>query len=316
MTEKTSDHLGIIFPGQGSQSVGMLAELGEAFSVVADVFNEASGVLGYDLWQRVQQGPGTLLNQTTSTQPAMLTAGVAVWRCWQAQGGPMPAVMAGHSLGEYTALVCADALQFSDAVKLVEQRAQAMQAAVADGEGAMAAILGLDDEAVIKVCDEVAQGDVVSAVNFNSPGQVVIAGQATAVNRAIEAAKDAGAKRALLLPVSVPSHCALMQPAAEQLLAHLQDVDISSAKIPVLHNVDVSSHADAADIRQVLAQQLYMPVRWVDTIRAMADRGVSQLVEAGPGKVLTGLNKRIDKKLSAFAVQDSAGLEKALEAIA
>jgi [acyl-carrier-protein] S-malonyltransferase len=301
-----------VFPGQGSQSVGMLADLAVAFPLVAETFAEASEVLGYDLWQLVQEGPVEELNKTHITQPAMLSAGIAVWRIMQQQGRVSPVVVAGHSLGEYSALVAAGALNFTDAVRLVAERGRLMQEAVPAGLGAMAAILGLDDGAVIAVCAAAAQGDVVSAVNFNAPGQVVIAGSAAAVERAVEGAKEAGAKRALLLPVSVPSHCALMKPAAEQLAAQLAGMSISVPAIPVINNVDVVAATDAAAIRDALVRQLYSPVRWVESVQKMAQEGVDTLVECGPGKVLVGLNKRIDKTMNAMAVFDAASLEKTL----
>lgn len=303
----------MIFPGQGSQSVGMLAELADVYPSVEKTFQEASAVLGYDLWDRVQVGPAELLNQTACTQPAMLAAGVAVWRIWQDANAIRPAVLAGHSLGEYTALVCAGAIRFPDAIKLVEHRGVEMQNAVAEGAGAMAALLGLSDEQVTDCCERAAQGEIVSAVNFNSPGQVVIAGQRPAVERAMELARKAGAKRALLLPVSVPSHCALMQPAAERFARLLADTDIQTPGIPVLHNVDVMSHRTASAIRDALSRQLYSPVRWVETVRRMAGDGIGLVLEMGPGKVLTGLNKRIDKSLTAVAVDTPAGLQKALD---
>ena len=303
----------IVFPGQGSQSVGMLSELAEAFPLVQQTFAEASEALGYDLWQLIQQGPADDLNQTARTQPAMLASGVAVWRVWQAEGGPSPKLMAGHSLGEYTALVCADAMGFSDAVSLVADRGRFMQEAVPAGSGGMAAILGLDDDQVRSVCSEAAQGEVVEAVNFNSPGQVVIAGSKAAVDRACEGAKAAGAKRALPLPVSVPSHCALMQPAAERLSERLAGIEIAKPRIPVLHNVNVEAAADPAAIRELLAAQLHSPVRWVETVQAMAGEGVTTLFEAGPGKVLAGLTKRIDKQLKGVGVFDPSTLSAALE---
>ncbi len=304
----------MVFPGQGSQSIGMLSELHAQFPVVADTFASASAVLGYDLWALVTDGPAESLNQTDRTQPAMLTAGVAVWRVWREQGGALPAMMAGHSLGEYTALVCADALDFEAAVALVEARGQLMQAAVPEGIGAMAAILGLDDAQVLEVCEQAAADEVVAPVNFNSPGQVVIAGHAAAVSRAMELAKTAGAKRALPLPVSVPSHCSLMKPAAERFAERLQTVDIAAPVIPVLHNADVEAHNDAAAIRDALSRQLYSPVRWVDTIRSMHAAGLTRLLECGPGKVLAGLNKRIEKTMQVEAVYDPATLAAALAA--
>jgi len=306
--------LSFVFPGQGSQSVGMLAELAAAYPLVGETFAEASAALGLDLWQLVQAGPAEQLNLTHNTQPAMLTAGVAVWRVWQQQGGPAPQVLAGHSLGEYSALVAAEALDFADAVRLVAERGRLMQAAVPKGAGAMAAILGLDDDQVRAACVAGAAGEVVEPVNFNSPGQVVIAGDASAVGRAVEAAKAAGAKRALLLPVSVPSHCALMQPAAEQLAERLAATTVRAPRIPVLHNVDVAATADADGVRDRLARQLYSPVRWVETVQRLAADGVTLVVEAGPGKVLAGLSKRIDKNLESLAVYDPATLAAALEA--
>ncbi len=306
--------LAFVFPGQGSQAVGMLAELASAYPAVSDTFAEASAALGFDLWQLVQAGPADQLNLTHNTQPAMLAAGVAVWRVWQQQGGPAPQVLAGHSLGEYSALVAAEALDFADAVRLVAERGRLMQAAVPKGAGAMAAILGLDDDQVRAACVAGAAGEVVEPVNFNSPGQVVIAGDASAVGRAVEAAKAAGAKRALLLPVSVPSHCALMQPAAEQLAERLAATTVRAPRIPVLHNVDVAATADADGVRDRLARQLYSPVRWVETVQRLAADGVTLVVEAGPGKVLAGLSKRIDKNLESLAVYDPATLAAALEA--
>jgi [acyl-carrier-protein] S-malonyltransferase len=305
-------NVAMVFPGQGSQSVGMLAELAKAFPQVEETFSQASDALGYDLWQRVQQGPEDLLNQTACTQPAMLSAGFATWRCWQAQTDRMPAIMAGHSLGEYTALVCSAAIDFPDAVKLVEKRGRCMQEAVPEGAGAMAAILGLDDEQVMSICERAAEGDVVSAVNFNSPGQVVIAGNTDAVERAVGLAKQAGAKRALPLPVSVPSHCSLMRAAAEVFANDLDTIPIRTPSVRVLHNADVCSHEEPGAIRKALAAQLYSPVRWVETIRAMRADGIDTLLEMGPGKVLTGLNKRIEKSMSAIPVQTADDLQTAV----
>jgi [acyl-carrier-protein] S-malonyltransferase len=304
--------LAVVFPGQGSQSLGMLQELGSAYPQVQDTFAEASDALGQDLWRLVTDGPKEVLDQTENTQPVMLAAGVAVWRVWHGAGGARPAWLAGHSLGELTALACAESLAFSDAVRLVAARGRLMQAAVPAGTGAMAAVLGLDDEQVRAVCAEAAQGEVVEAVNFNAPGQVVIAGHAAAVERALQGAKAAGAKRALPLPVSVPSHCALMRPAAEGLRAVLDAVEVRAPRVPVLHNV-TAAPAQLGEIRELLAQQLYSPVRWVDTIRRLAGEGVTQVVECGPGKVLAGLVKRIDKGLTAYAVADPQGLTAALE---
>jgi len=310
------NRLAIVFPGQGSQSVGMLAGLAQVHEVVSATFADASSALGYDLWRLVQEGPAEALNRTERTQPAMLAAGVAVWRTWEAAGGPRPAVMAGHSLGEYTALVCAGALAFDDALRLVEERARRMQAAVPEGTGAMAAVLGLDDAAVKAACEQAAQGEVVSAVNFNAPGQVVIAGHSGAVERAIALAREAGAKRAVALAVSVPSHCALMRQAAEAFADSLATAGLRRPQIPVLHNVDVASYEDADSIRTALAMQVYSPVRWAETVRAMAGHNVQTLVEAGPGKVLVGLNKRIDKSMNALPVYDPATLDAALQAAA
>lgn len=305
----------LVFPGQGSQSVAMLADLAAAFPLVTSTFQEASDVLGFDLWKLVQDGPAEELNMTQNTQPAMLAAGIAVWRVWNAQGGSAPAVTAGHSLGEYSALVAAGALGFSDAVSLVAERGRLMQEAVPEGTGAMAAILGLEDDKVRELCSEAAQGEVVEAVNFNSPGQVVVAGNKTAVERMIELAKGAGAKRALPLPVSVPSHCALMQPAAERLAERLASVAIMAPTIPVIHNVTVEECADPDQIRALLAQQLHNPVRWVETIQAIAGRNLATVIEAGPGKVLTGLCKRIDRSVKGVAVYDPASLESAMETL-
>lgn len=304
-----------VFPGQGSQSLGMLADLSEHFPQVKSTFSEASDVLGYDLWNLVQNGPESDLNQTDRTQPAMLTAGIAVWRCWQHQSSLKPAFLAGHSLGEYSALVAAEAISFTDAVKLVKMRGQFMQEAVPSGEGAMAAILGLEDAEVTEICQQASDAGVVEAVNFNSPGQVVIAGSDAAVKKAIEIATDKGAKRALLLPVSVPSHCALMRPAADRLKQELATVTINTPNIAVIHNASVTSSSDSAEIRDLLTQQLFSPVRWVETIQHLAGNGVTSLVECGPGKVLAGLTKRIDKTVAALPVFDPASLEKAIQAL-
>ena len=302
----------MVFPGQGSQAVGMLAELAEQYPSVEATFAEASAALGYDLWQLVQQGPAEELNKTWQTQPALLAASVAIYRVWLEQGGEVPALMAGHSLGEYSALVCAGVLDFADAIRLVELRGKLMQDAVPAGTGAMQAIIGLDDAAIRQACEESAQGQVVSPVNFNSPGQVVIAGNKEAVERAGAACKAAGAKRALPLPVSVPSHCALMKPAADKLAQALQDLTFNTPSVPVVNNVDVKCEVSAEAIRDALVRQLYSPVRWTESVEFIASRGVSQLVEAGPGKVLTGLTKRITDSLTAFAVNDPASLTVAL----
>lgn len=297
----------------GSQTVGMLAALAEEFPVVQETFAQASEALGYDLWALVQQGPDTELNKTWQTQPALLAASVAIWRVWQQQGGKQPSILAGHSLGEYSALVCAGVLDFKDAIKLVELRGKLMQDAVPEGTGAMYAIIGLDNEAIAKACEESAQGQVVSPVNFNSPGQVVIAGNKEAVERAGAACKAAGAKRALPLPVSVPSHCALMKPAADKLAEALKSVNFNAPQISVINNVDVKAETDGEAIRNALVRQLYSPVRWTETVEHMATEQVTFLLEMGPGKVLTGLTKRIVDTLSAAAVNDPASLQSALE---
>ncbi len=304
--------LAFIFPGQGSQSVGMLKELSESFSEVSATFQEASDALGYDLWSLVQDGPAEKLNSTDVTQPAMLASGVATWRVWQAKGGAMPVMMAGHSLGEYTALVCTGSLDYVDAIKLVSQRGQFMMQAVPAGTGAMAAILGMDDEAVRQVCLDAAEGEVLEAVNYNSPGQVVVAGNKSAVERVCVLAKEQGAKRALELPVSVPSHCALMKPAADQLAEVLSGISFNTPSIPVINNVDVIAAKSEADIRDALKRQLFSPVRWVETIEKMTADGADQFNECGPGKVLVGLNKRINKALSSNALLDTATIEAAL----
>lgn len=309
-----SKKIALVFPGQGSQTVGMLNELYQEFSVVRDTFAEASSVLGYDLWQLVANGPEEALNETHRTQPALLTASVAVWRVWQQQGGATPAFMAGHSLGEYSALVCAGVLGLADAVKLVEKRGQYMQTAVPAGTGAMSAIIGLDDALIAKACEEAAQGEVVSPVNYNSPGQVVIAGNKAAVERANELCKAAGAKRALPLPVSVPSHCALMKPAAEQLTADLAALSFAAMQIPVVNNVDVAV-VDAADaVKDALIRQLYSPVRWTESVEWLVAQGVTDVVELGAGKVLSGLIKRINKETTTSSVNDLASLQAALSA--
>lgn len=306
----------MVFPGQGSQSLGMLSALAEQEPLVIDTFAEASEVLGYDLWQLCQQGPEARLGTTEVTQPAMLAAGVATWRVWRKSGGAMPLAMAGHSLGEYTALVCADAIAFSTAIDLVRFRGQAMQSAVPAGQGAMAAILGLDDAEVVAACAQAAQGEVVQAANFNSPAQVVIAGHKAAVERAMEILKARGAKRALILPVSVPSHTALMRPAAEQLAVRLEGIKIS-APTTRIYTVDMRTHQDPAGIRTALCEQLVGPVRWTDTVRTLLGQGTTALIECGPGKVLTGLNRRIErnKELLMLAIDDPASLSEALTAV-
>jgi len=303
--------LALVFPGQGSQTVGMLAELYQTYDIVRDTFAEASAALGYDLWQLVANGPEADLNETHRTQPALLTGSVAVFRLWQQQGLPQPGYLAGHSLGEYSALVCAGVLSLTDAVKLVEKRGQYMQAAVPAGVGAMSAIIGLDDALIAKACSEAAQGEVVAPVNYNSPGQVVIAGHKAAVERANELCKAAGAKRALPLPVSVPSHCALMQSAAESLKADLLTLNFNSPVIPVVNNVDVAVTSDSLAIQDALVRQLYSPVRWTETIEYLATQGVTTVIELGAGKVLSGLIKRINKELQTGSVNDVATLQAA-----
>ena len=304
-----------VFPGQGSQSVGMLAALAAAEPAVRATFAAASEVLAYDLWQLVSEGPEEALNATERTQPAMLAAGVAVWRVWRGRGGALPARVSGHSLGEFTALVCAGALEFPAAVELVRFRGQLMQEAVPVGSGAMAAILGLDDEAVLAVCREAAAGGVVEAANFNSPGQVVIAGEAAAVQRAIGVAKTRGAKRAVTLPVSVPAHSSLMRGAGERLRTRLQSLPVCKPGIPYVSAVDAQPHAEPGDIREVLVRQLSSPVRWTDTLRALSG-GTAQVIECGPGRVLTGLNRRIERRpdLAFFALEDPASIDSALSA--
>jgi [acyl-carrier-protein] S-malonyltransferase len=303
-----------VFPGQGSQQIGMMDDFAADAGVRA-TFNEASGALGEDLWALASSGPTDAINLTRNTQPLMLTADVAIWRAWRAAGGPAPSLVAGHSLGEYAALVAAGALELKDAVPLVRFRAEAMQDAVGPGVGAMAAIVGADDAAVVEACREAAQGDVVEPVNFNAPGQVVIAGHKTAVERAIVAAKARGAKRGMLLPVSAPFHSSLLKPAAERLAQHLAQINIISPAIAVLHNVDVAEHQTPDAIRAALARQAANPVRWTDTIRAFAARGVTHVVECGPGKVLSGLVRRIDETLTVFALNDRASIDEARAAL-
>jgi [acyl-carrier-protein] S-malonyltransferase len=307
--------LAFVFPGQGSQSIGMLSELATQYPQVKETFAEAEQALGYDLWQLVTEGPEDELNQTHRTQPAMLAAGIAAWRCWQAKSDIKPSFFAGHSLGEYSALVAAGALDFKDALKLVAKRGELMQEAVPAGEGAMAAILGLEDAVVNEVCEEASAIGLVEAVNFNSPGQVVIAGEAEAVAKATEIAKEKGAKRALVLSVSVPSHCALMKPAADKLAAELEQIVIKKPDTPVVHNASVTSTDDPAEIKSLLSQQLHSPVRWVETVEWFAEQGTENIVECGPGKVLAGLTKRINKTLNGLPVFDTASLDKAVTAL-
>jgi len=302
-----------VFPGQGSQSLGMQGELAEAFPVVRRTYEEAGEALGRDLWNLSREGPEEELGRTVNTQPLMLTAGMAAWRVWQERGGPAPAGVAGHSLGEYTALVAAGALPFTAAVRLVAERARFMQEAVAETPGAMAAVLGLDDAAVRAACERAAPAGVVEAVNYNAPGQVVIAGEKPAVERAIEAAKESGARRAMLLPVSVPSHCGLMRPAADRLRAALQDVSIDPPAIPVVNNVDVAVESDPVAIADALVRQLYSPVRWVETVQRFAAEGAGRVVECGPGKVLAGLGRRIDRSLPHAALDTPSALDDLLE---
>jgi len=308
MTEKT---LAIVFPGQGSQTVGMLADIAAQYPEVQQTFSEASSVLGYDLWQLSLHGPAQELDKTMHTQPALLAASYAVWRILQARVAIKPALLAGHSLGEYTALVCANTLDFTDAIKLVAARGQYMQDAVAPGVGAMAAIIGMDEAAVASICKQAVAStqEVLSPANFNSTGQIVVAGHKAAVDRAIMLAKEQGAKLAVAIPVSVPSHCELMRPAAERLAALLESIAIHTPNIPVINNVDVAQNTSAEAIRNGLVRQLYMPVRWVETVQKMVQTGITTILECGPGKVLTGLNKRIDKNLQLMTTSDLAGIE-------
>lgn len=297
-----------VFPGQGSQSVGMMAGFGDA-PVIKATFIEASDLLHVDLWKMVLDGPAEDLAQTVNTQPLMLTVGISAWRAWRSQGGAMPDYFAGHSLGEYSALVAAEAIEFSDAVPLVRFRAEAMQQAVPVGQGAIAAILGLDEDAVIAACAEAAQGEIVEPANYNSPGQLVISGSRAAVERAIEAAKARGAKRAMMLPMSVPAHSSLMRPAAERLRERIAAISVTAPKVPVIQNIDVVSFNDSAAIKDALVRQLYGPVRWIETIKALADAGMKHVIECGPGRVLVGLNKRIDERIQAASIHDQASLD-------
>jgi [acyl-carrier-protein] S-malonyltransferase len=303
-----------VFPGQGSQSVGMMQGFAES-TEVREVFNEASDALGQDVWKLVERGPVEELNSTVNTQPVMLTAGYAVYRAWRAAGGPEPRMVAGHSLGEYTALVASGVIAFRDALPLVRFRAQAMQEAVPIGEGAMAAILGLDDEAVRVACREAAQGQVVEAVNFNAPGQVVIAGHKAAVERGVEAVKAKGAKRAIMLPVSAPFHSALLKPAADRLAQYLAGIDCAAPRVPILNNVDVRVETGARRIRDALARQACNPVRWVEVIRGLFASGITHVIECGPGKVLAGFTRRIETKLNGSAIGDPQSLSQALQAL-
>jgi [acyl-carrier-protein] S-malonyltransferase len=306
------DDLAFVFPGQGSQAVAMLSDFSDN-DIVQNTFKEASTALGYDLWQLVAQGPAEQLNQTNFTQPALLTASVALWRLWQAESSVSPSVLAGHSLGEYSALVCAGVLSLTDGVQLVEKRGEYMQACVPAGVGAMAAVIGLDDQAIIDACAQAQESEVVSAVNFNSPGQVVIAGHSAAVERAGALCKEAGAKRVLPLPVSVPSHCALMADAAKKLAIDLESVTFNTPKINVVNNVGVAIETDVDAIKDALVKQLYSPVRWSETISKLGEQGITKMVEAGPGKVLQGLVKRINKSINCVSLNDEGTLAKAKE---
>jgi [acyl-carrier-protein] S-malonyltransferase len=306
------NNIGFIFPGQGSQKLGMLADLAAKFSVVEEAFAQASTVLDKDLWQVSQTDQNEQLNQTDITQPVLLAASVALWRAWQDQQGSQPSILAGHSLGEYSALVCSGVLAFGDAIQLVHQRGLYMQAAVSTGTGKMAAIVGLDDDKIAGLCEQATQGQVVSAANFNSPGQTVIAGDVDAVERAMVLCKEAGAKRALPLNVSVPSHCFLMKPAAEQLQAELDRVQFNAPQIPIVQNVNAQISEDPDLIKENLIKQLYMPVLWVDSVKCMRANGVEKLLECGPGKVLSGLIRRIEPQISCFASDNPASLENAI----
>lgn len=309
--------LAFVFPGQGSQSIGMMSALARVSPLIEATFAEASAVLGYDLWRRCQDGPGELLNSTECTQPAMLTAGVATYRLWRERGGAQPRLMAGHSLGEFTALAASGTLDFRTAVDLVKYRGELMQSAVPPGQGAMAAILGLEDLDIEEACRQAAQDEVVEAVNYNAPGQVVIAGTAAAVARAIEIATAKGARRALALPISVPAHSSLMQPAAEQLRVRLENTAFTHAAGIAVYGVDIKTHSSAETIRAGLVKQLYTPVYWAATVRTMIAAGATQIVECGPGKILTGLNRRVDKNrdLKMMALEDPDGLDEALAAV-
>lgn len=305
--------LAFVFPGQGSQKVGMLSDLAKDNPIIIETFAEASSVLGYDLWSLVQEGPQEELNLTEKTQPMLLTASVAIWRLWQQQKGAEPALMAGHSLGEWSALVCSGVVDFKDAVKLVQLRGKYMQEAVAPGEGSMAAIIGLDDELIVEACAEAAQNEVVSAVNFNSPGQVVIAGNVAAVDRACELCKEKGAKRAMPLAVSAPFHSALLKPAADKLAEDLSNIVFNAPNIPIIHNVHAGALSDPQDIKKAMIEQIFFPVLWVSCITTMTGLGIEKTVECGPGKVLSGLNKRIDRSIVSFATESPEDFSGALE---
>ena len=310
-----NSNLAFVFPGQGSQKIGMLADLAAANPLVEETFKEASDVLGYDAWKLIQEGEQEDINLTERTQPLLLTASVAIWRLWQQQGGPLPAAMAGHSLGEWSALVCAGVVEFADAVEIVRARGAFMQQAVPVGVGAMAAIMGIEDQIVIDACAEAAQGQIASAVNFNAPGQVVIAGDAAAIARAIDICKKAGAKRAVELPVSAPFHTSLMRPAADNLAEIVAQTTFSAPQIPVLHNVHAQPEADPEAIKKLMLEQIYQPVLWVDCVNGLSSRGAEILIECGPGRVLNGLSKRIDRELTSLATDDVASLENALTSV-
>ncbi len=301
-----------IFPGQGSQFVGMLATLADDYKVVAETFVQASSVLGYDLWAVCQNGPEGRLNSTQTTQPAMLAAGIATWRCWKQEGGQSPDLMAGHSLGEYSALVATGVMGFEDAISTVALRGRLMQEATPEGVGAMAAILGLDDQVLVGICAEYAGNEVVSCANFNSPGQVVISGHHKAVEQVCEIAGAAGARRTIMLPVSVPSHCALMKPAAELLKTAISELSLGSSEIPVIQNADVQAFSSSPDVIAALARQLWQPVKWTDTILKLKEAGIERFIECGPGKVLAGLNRRISRESETIALIDATSMDKAL----
>lgn len=310
---KTEQKIAFVFPGQGSQSLGMMNAWVDSYPLVKETFEEASDTLSVPLWQLVTDGPEAELNQTRNTQPVMLTAGIAIWRCWQQAGGPQPAMLAGHSLGEYTALVASDVLTFSEGLKLAAFRAKAMQEAVPNGQGAMAAVLGMEEADLSALCTQCAQGEVLAPVNFNAPGQIVVAGTAEAVGRLRDAATAAGAKKVVLLPVSVPSHCALMQPAADALAEYLAQLSLRTPKIPIVHNVTAKPASTEEERINLLVKQVSMPVQWVNTILTIKEHGIETVIECGPGKVLTGLNKRIDKSLTLGSLQDPASLDALLK---
>lgn len=311
---KINQELAFVFPGQGSQKLGMLAELADKYAVVQETFSEASAVLGYDLWALSQEGPQEALNMTERTQPLLLTASVAIWRVWQQENGQTPAFMAGHSLGEWSALVCAEVVAFADAVKLVQLRGKYMQEAVPAGVGSMAAIIGLDDQIIIDACVEAQQGEEVSAVNFNSPGQVVIAGHVGAIERAIDLCKEKGAKKAMALAVSAPFHSVLLKPAADRLALDMESITFSQPAIPIVHNVNAQIETDPAAIKQLMIEQIYHPVLWVDCVKGLISNGAKQSVECGPGKVLSGLIKRIDRSLVSVPTDAPEALTAALAA--